>query len=72
MVADGGLDRLGVDDRGGRLRLTAGRDPALAAQFAVHRFGGAQSCQWSSTAQTVTKGGKSAGLARRQMPSLTR
>jgi hypothetical protein len=27
----GGLDRLGVNDRGGRLRRAAGRDPALAA-----------------------------------------
>ena len=34
----GGLDRLGVDDRGGRLRRAAGRDPALAAQFAGCTF----------------------------------
>jgi hypothetical protein len=35
----GGLDRLGIDDRGRRLGLAAGCDAALAAQLAVHRLG---------------------------------
>jgi len=35
----GALDRLGVDDRGGRLGLAAGRETALAAQLMVHSLG---------------------------------